>query len=83
MKIKFDTDDDLPLNKQLKSPTMTIVVRSIFEEDGKYYRQVYLDGCYKYSYKCQNMIELILQKELILTKQTHQKNVIFVTIGTF
>ena len=52
MKIKFDTDDDLPLNKQLKSPTMTIVVRFIFEEDGKCYRQVYLDECYKYSYKC-------------------------------
>ena len=26
MKIKFDTDDDLPLNKQLKFLTMTIVV---------------------------------------------------------
>ena len=28
MKIKFDSDDDLPLSKQLKFPTMTIVVRS-------------------------------------------------------
>ena len=37
MKIKFDSDDDLPLNKLLKFPTMTIVVRSGFEEDGKYY----------------------------------------------
>ena len=36
-------DDDLPLNKQLKFPTMTIVVRSVFQEDGKYYPQVYLD----------------------------------------
>ena len=26
MKIKFDTDDDLPLNKLLKFPTMTIVL---------------------------------------------------------
>ena len=36
-------DDDLPLNKQLKFPTMAIVVRSVFQEDGKYYPQVYLD----------------------------------------
>ena len=40
MKIKFDTDDDLPLNKKLKFPTMTIVIRSVFEEDGKYYPQI-------------------------------------------
>ena len=36
-------DDDLPLNKQLKFPTVAIVVRSVFQEDGKYYPQVYLD----------------------------------------
>ena len=45
MKIKFDTDDDLPLDKQLKFPTMTIVVRSVFEDEGKFYPQVYLDEC--------------------------------------
>ena len=45
MKIRFDLDDDLPLNKQLVFPTMAIVVRSVFEEDGKYYQQVYLDEC--------------------------------------
>ena len=45
MKIKFDSDDDLPLNKPLKFPTMTIVVRSVFEDKGKYYPQVYLDEC--------------------------------------
>ena len=43
MKIKFDSDDDLPLNKLLKIPSMTIVVRSGFEEDGKYYPYVFLD----------------------------------------
>ena len=40
MKIKFDTDDDLPLNKKLKFPTMTIVIRSVFEEDGKCHPQI-------------------------------------------
>ena len=45
MKIKFDANDNFPINKQLKFPTMTIVVRSVFEENGKYYPQVYLDEC--------------------------------------
>ena len=45
MKIKIDTDDNLPLNKTLKLHNMTIVIRSVFEEDGKFYPQVYLDEC--------------------------------------
>ena len=45
MKIKFDSNDDLPLNKQLKFPTMTIIVRSVFEENGKFYPQIYFDDC--------------------------------------
>ena len=44
-KIKFDSDDDLPFNKKLKFPTMTVVVRSVFEEDGTFYLQIYLDEC--------------------------------------
>ena len=43
MKIKFNSDDDLPLNKPLKSHNMTIIIRSVFEEDGKIYPQVYLN----------------------------------------
>ena len=43
MKIKFNSDDDLTLNKALKSQNMTITVRSVFEEDGKLYLQVFLD----------------------------------------
>ena len=34
MKIKFNSDDDLPLNKPLKFHAVTIIVRSVFEEDG-------------------------------------------------
>ena len=43
MKIKFNSDDDLPLIKSLKFHAMTIVIRSVFEEDGKLYPQVFLD----------------------------------------
>ena len=37
MKIKFNLDDDLPLNKHLKFFNLTIIVRTVFEEDGKYF----------------------------------------------
>ena len=43
MKIKFNSDDDLPLNKPLKFHAMTIIIRSVFEEGGKLYLQVFLD----------------------------------------
>ena len=43
MKIKFNSDDDLPLKKPLKFHLMTITIRSVFEEDGKLYPQVFLD----------------------------------------
>ena len=45
MKIKFNTDDNLPLNKPLKLHLLTIIVKCIFEEDGKFYSQLYLDDC--------------------------------------
>ena len=45
MKIKFDSDDDLPLNKVMKFYGLTVIIRSIFEKDGKYYPQIFLDHC--------------------------------------
>ena len=43
MKIEFNSDHKLPLNKQLKFLSVTIVIRSVFEEDGKYYPQAFLE----------------------------------------
>ena len=37
MKIKFDSNDSLPLNKTLKLHNMTIMLQFVYEEDGKYY----------------------------------------------
>ena len=45
MKIMFNTDDKLPLNKQVKFLSVTIVIRSVFEEDGKYHPQAFLHDC--------------------------------------
>ena len=43
MKIKFNSDDDLPLNKSLKFILMAITIRCVFKENGKLYPQVFLD----------------------------------------
>ena len=43
MKTKFNSDDNLPLNKPLNLHNMTITIRSVFKEDGKLYPQVFLD----------------------------------------
>ena len=46
MKIKFNSDDNLPLNKLIKLHMLkiivrsTIIVRSVFEEDGKFHPQI-------------------------------------------
>ena len=83
MKIKFNSDDELPLNKTIETPSMIIIVRTVFHENNKYYPQVSLEEClYKLRiiWKCYILIELMFVKELML-KQVHQKSVIFVTIG--
>ena len=41
--IKFNSNVNLPLNKSLKSHAMTIIIRSVFEEDGKLYPELFLD----------------------------------------
>ena len=45
MKIKFNSDDELPLNKTIEIPSMIIVVRALFHENNKYYPRVFLDEC--------------------------------------
>ena len=50
---KFNSNDDFPLNKPLKFHAMTIIIRSVFEEDGKLYPQTFLDDAlYECMHKC-------------------------------
>ena len=49
IKIKFNLDDELPLNKAIEIPAMVILVRALFLENNKYYPQVFLDEI-----KCKN-----------------------------
>ena len=41
MKTKFNSDDNLPLDRPLKFHMLTIIVRSVFEENGCYYPQIF------------------------------------------
>ena len=43
MKINFNSNDNLPLNKPLKFHLMTIIIRCVFSEGGKFYPQFFLE----------------------------------------
>ena len=44
-KIKLLSDDSVPLNKLIYFPTITVVIRCVFKQNGVLYSQVYLDDC--------------------------------------
>ena len=46
MKIRFNSDDELPLNKTIDIPIMIILVWTVFDENKKYYPQVFSDECF-------------------------------------
>ena len=42
-KINVNTDEDVPLDKQLKFPTFTIIIRCVFQKGEKLDPLIYLD----------------------------------------
>ena len=58
-RIGVNTDHDLPLNKSLKFPTLTVIIGCFFQEGEKLYQQIYLDECLYALQKCCNTIQLI------------------------
>ena len=44
-KIGVNTDDNVPLNKKLKFPSLTIIIRCVFQKGKELYPQIYLDEC--------------------------------------
>ena len=40
MKIRFETNDDLPLNKPLKFHALTLIVSCVFKEANEYYPEI-------------------------------------------
>ena len=57
MKIKFESDDNLPLGKILNIPVCIIAVGSVFQENSNYYPPVHLYEClYEYEYKDEDIL---------------------------
>ena len=46
MKIKINLDDDLPLSRLLFLSDVVILIRSVFEDNGTYYPQVFLEKAF-------------------------------------
>ena len=42
-KIRFESNDDLPMNKPIKLRLLTIIIRCVFSENGKFYPHLFLD----------------------------------------
>ena len=82
MKIKFNSNNDLPLDKTLKLHNMTIAIGSVFHEGNKYYPQDFLKERLL-NYKCLNMIGLMCLKELMLTKLIVYTSLLFVITDIF
>ena len=45
MKIKFDSYDDLPLNKILWFSVLDILCESVFQIENDYYPQIHINAC--------------------------------------
>ena len=46
MKIKFESDDDLPFSRIMNIHVCVIIIRDVFDKDSKYYPQVLLHDCF-------------------------------------
>ena len=73
MKIRFASDDGLPLRIIFEIPKLIMVTKFVFQKYNKYYPQVYFQKCLYELKKCCSMKKLIFQKEVTLIKQLHQK----------
>ena len=73
MKIKFNSDDDLPLNKMIEPSfmKMTNIIHKFFSGECLYKLRIVL--------KCYILVGITILKEMTLIKQMHQKSVIYVT----
>ena len=69
MKIKFNSVGDLSLNKPLKFHAVTIIIRSVFEELGKIFSQVFLDDTLKTLMKIKNRPDYLFNDNMIVNFQ--------------
>ena len=44
-RIRVNTNDNIPLNKQIYFPSLITIIRCVFEKGKELYPQIYLDEC--------------------------------------
>ena len=74
MKIKFNTDDELPLKKTIEIPGMIIIVRTIFLENNKNYPQVFSRECLYKLWTHTRMWKLCCMTKLSCTTKKQKYN---------
>ena len=45
MKIKFESNDNLPTDNTINMHQVTVIIRLVFQRNKKLYPQIYLDDC--------------------------------------
>ena len=65
MKMKFESNDNLPTDNIINMHQVTIIIRSVFAQNGKFYPQLFLDDALYELQKCYGIKKLIFQKKLI------------------
>ena len=63
--IRFESNDYLSMNKPINLRLLTIIIRSVFSKDGKFYPQLFLDDALDDFLKCCSTKKLMFQKELM------------------
>ena len=80
-KIKFNSDVNLPLNKQLKFYQMTVTIRYVFSEDNKLYPQVFLDETLYSLKKMLKYDRIDISEGIDVNKTNESREYSFVIIG--
>ena len=65
MKIKFESNDNLPTDNIVNIRLATIIIRSLFAQNGKFYPQLLLDDALYELWKCYNIKKLIFENALM------------------
>ena len=81
MKIKFNSEDSLTLNKTLKHHNMAIIVRSVFEKDGKYYPQVFFRWMFVWVIKMLQSDRIDVSEGIDINKTDASKECMFCIVG--
>ena len=83
MKIKFESNDNLPTDNIINMHQVTIIIRLVFQRGKKLYPQIYLDDCLYKSYIIIIMImimRMIMKMIMIMRLRMKNKKIFFIDL---